>query len=48
MTIPTSPGKILAIACLAAGLIKMFGIVPMKFAASDLFLAGILAGAVLP
>lgn len=48
MTIPTSPGKLIAIAFFAAGIVKLFGIVPMKFAASDLFLAGILASAVLP
>ena len=48
MTIPTSPGKLIAICFLVAGLLKMFGVVPMKFAAADLFLAGLLSAAVLP
>jgi hypothetical protein len=48
MTIPTSPGKIIAIAFLVAGLLKLFAIVPMRFAAADLFLAGLLCAAVLP
>jgi len=48
MTIPTSPGKLIAIVCLAAGCAKLFGIVAVKFAASDLFLLGLLAAAVLP
>lgn len=48
MTIPTSPGKLIALLCLAAGVAKMTGIVAVKFAAADLFLMGILAAAVLP
>lgn len=48
MTIPTSPGKLVAILCLAAGIAKLFGIVAVKFPAADLFLAGLLASAVLP
>lgn len=48
MTIPTSPGKLIAICFLIAGLLKMFAIVPMRFAAAELFLAGILSAAVLP
>lgn len=48
MTIPTSPGKIIAIVCLVAGVLKMTGIVSMKFAAADLFLAGLLTAAVIP
>ena len=48
MTIPTSPGKIVALLCLAAGIAKLFGIVAVKFAAADLFLMGILAASVLP
>ena len=48
MTIPTSPGKILAIGCLIAGVLKMSGIVPIKLAAADLFLAGLLTAAVIP
>jgi hypothetical protein len=48
MTIPTSPGKLIAIAFLIAGLLKMSGVVPMRLAAADLFLAGILTAAVIP
>jgi len=48
MTIPTSPGKLIAIAFLIAGLLKLFAIVPMRFGAAELFLAGLLASAVLP
>lgn len=48
MTIPTSPGKLVALACLAAGCAKLFGVVAVKAAAGDLFLLGLLAAAVLP
>ncbi len=48
MTIPTSPGKILALVCLIAGVLKMFGVVSMRFGAADLFLAGLLSAAVIP
>lgn len=48
MTLPTSPGKLAAILFFAAGLAKLFGLVPMKFAAADLFLAALASAAVLP
>lgn len=48
MTIPNAPGKLIAIAFLIAGLLKLFAIVPMRFAAAELFLAGLLSAAVLP
>ena len=48
MTIPTSPGKIIAIICLVVGVLKMIGLVAVKFAAADLFLLGLLTVAVIP
>lgn len=47
MTIPTSPGKLIAICFLVVGLLKLFGIVSIKFGAAEMFLAGILTAAVI-
>ena len=48
MTIPTSPGKLIAIACFLAAIAKLTGIVAIKFSADTLFLASIAAAMVLP
>jgi uncharacterized membrane protein len=48
MTLPTSPGKIIALVCWAAAVAKLAGLVAVKFAATDLLLLGLLTVAVIP
>jgi hypothetical protein len=48
MSLPTSPGKIIALICWAAAVAKMLGLVAIKFAAPDLLLLGLLTVAVIP
>lgn len=47
LSLPASPGKLIGIVCLVAAALKMFGIVGIKFAATDILLLGLLAVAVL-
>lgn len=47
MTIP-SAGKAIGALWLIVGLLKMFGVLPIKYAAAEMFLAGILTALVIP